>query len=365
MAQELLKYVYKIFPGVDARHILCFAQIIMALIRERTVNLSKLSMFCDRKSKRQEARYRRLQRFIAQCPISQVMMARLVMGFFKGPVLLVLDRTNWRFGTFDINILVLSVVHESYSFPLFWLFISHKGCSSPEDRIDLMTRFIQAFGKSSIEAILGDREFIGPEWLGFLERENITFHMRLRNNIKIGREKGELPTPKNEMNYLKTLEKIDFPGKRQIGGKKDSMHCFVSACRSPDNDLVIIISNKEAEKSLDRYKLRWGIETLFGCLKTRGFCLEDTHLKDYSKISNLVLLLSFAFLWAFKIGEWLNSTVPIKLKHHNRKSLSFFRYGLNALLLAKNSFKKLFLLPLLSQAPLKPPKNLLFSIGYL
>lgn len=365
MAQELLKYVYKIFPSVDARHILCFSQIIMALIRERTVNLAKLSLFCNRTSNRQEARYRRLQRFIKQCPITQLMMARLIMGFFKEPVLLAIDRTNWPFGTYEINILILSLVYKNYSFPLFWSFIPHKGASSIQDRITLMNHFIQAFGKEAIKAILGDREFIGVPWLNFLQQEDITYHIRLRKDITIARTKEDLICPKNLMNELKTLEKVDFPSKRRIGTKKHILHCFVSASRSPDNELVIVISNKEAEKSLERYKLRWGIETLFGCLKTRGFCLEDTHLKDSGKISNLFLLLSFSFFWAFKIGEWLHEQVPIKLKPHKRKSCSLFRYGLHALLLAKNAFKKFFLLPLFSLKPLKPPKKLLLSIGYL
>ena len=40
---------------------------------------------------------------------------------------------------------------------------------------------------------------------------------------------------------------------------------------------------------------RWQIETLFGCLKTRGFNFEDTHLTDPERLSKLLGLLALAF----------------------------------------------------------------------
>lgn len=365
MINQLLNFIRKTFEDCDARDLLCFSQIIIALIQERTVNLAKLALHCSHTSRRSEARYRRIQRFISRCPISPLKLASFFMSFFKDPVLLALDRTNWSFGIFEINILVLSVIHKSYSFPLFWILLSHKGCSSPEDRINLIKSFTNAFGKNRIQALVMDREFIGPIWLGYLIQEEITFHVRLKNNIKIGRIKGEIVSGKNEFQQLKTLEKLDLPGLRKLGGKKKALKLFISAVRSSHNELVIVASNQDQEKALDRYKLRWGIETLFGCLKTRGFCFEDTHLKDTEKISNLLILLSFAFFWAFKIGEWLNEKAPITLKSHKRKSISFFRYGLDTLIMTQRIFNRFLLIPLLSPYPKPPSDKFLFSLGYL
>lgn len=110
------------------------------------------------------------------------MVARLILNFLEGPVLLALDRTNWNFGKFEINILVLSAVYKGCSFPLFWTFLPHKGCSSQDDRINLIKVFLEEFGADRIEALVADREFIGPEWLNFLDKNGVTFHVRLRNN---------------------------------------------------------------------------------------------------------------------------------------------------------------------------------------
>jgi hypothetical protein len=365
MINELLNFIGKAFSGLDARDLLCMAQIILAVIKERTVNLAKLSMHCAHTSVRSQARYRRLQRFITRCPFKQDHLAALIMGFFEGSVVLAMDRTNWAFGAFEINILVLSVVYKGYSFPLFWNLLPHKGCSSAENRIDLINTFIQTFGTSRIQALVMDREFIGPVWLGFLEHEDITFHVRLRNNIKIGQIKGEMVSPQQDFDALKPYEKIELPERRKIGVKKEGMQLFVSATRSGDGNLVVVASNKQGDEALDRYKQRWGIETLFGCLKTRGFSLEETHLQDRQKISHLLVVLSLAFFWAFKIGEWLNDKAPIQLKTHKRKAISLFRYGLNALVMAKNAFQKQLLIPLQSSNPIPPTKNLINSLGYL
>ena len=102
---------------------------------------------------------------------------------------------------------------------------------------------------------------------------------------------------------------------------------------SKDSEYVIIATQykKNQKNSLDQYKKRWEIETLFGCLKSRGFNFEDTHMTDAKKISKLLALLTIAFCWARLTGEWLNIINPIKLKKHGRKEKSVFRYGLDYL----------------------------------
>ena len=58
----------------------------------------------------------------------------------------------------------------------------------------------------------------------------------------------------------------------------------------------------------------WYMETLFACLKTRGFRFEDTHLTDPDRVSKMVALLAIAFVWAHQTGEWLHQQRPIPLK---------------------------------------------------
>lgn len=44
-----------------------------------------------------------------------------------------------------------------------------------------------------------------------------------------------------------------------------------------DNSLLTIIAPSYSSCMINEYAQPWGIETLFGIFKTRGFNLEDTH----------------------------------------------------------------------------------------
>lgn len=98
-----------------------------------------------------------------------------------------------------------------------------------------------------------------------------------------------------------------------------------------DGELLIVISSDSPQTMIADYGNRWGIETLFGLFKTRGFCLESTHFKDGERLSKLIALMTLALCWAIKTGEWLHRHQPIKIKKHGRKAKSIFRHGLDYL----------------------------------
>ena len=105
---------------------------------------------------------------------------------------------------------------------------------------------------------------------------------------------------------------------------------FLSALRLADGDLLIVATNREDIGSLKRYSYRWEIETLFSCLKGRGFNFEDTRLTELKRIESLFGVLALTFAWAHKVGDWRHEHCkPIRIKKHGRLSISYFRYGLD------------------------------------
>jgi hypothetical protein len=102
----------------------------------------------------------------------------------------------------------------------------------------------------------------------------------------------------------------------------------VEALRLEDGSLLVVIgSPNESEGLLCDYALRWGIETLFGIFKTRGFCLESTHFTDPERLRKLFALLTLALCWSMHTGILLNQVHPIVLKKHGRRAKSLFRLG--------------------------------------
>jgi hypothetical protein len=105
----------------------------------------------------------------------------------------------------------------------------------------------------------------------------------------------------------------------------------LSALRLADGELLIVATDKEVDWPIELYGRRWEIETLFSCLKSRGFNFEDTHITKPERIAKLLALLTIGFCWAYKTGEWRHEQKAIKIKKHGRKEISFFRYGLDLL----------------------------------
>ncbi|MFH4263529.1 IS4 family transposase, partial [Acinetobacter baumannii] len=75
--------------------------------------------------------YQRLKRFV-QFALPDLLVARFVLAHLRDEqhLLLVLDRTNWKLGQQDINILLLSVRWQTFSFPLVWTLLPHSGNSN-------------------------------------------------------------------------------------------------------------------------------------------------------------------------------------------------------------------------------------------
>ncbi len=77
----------------------------------------------------------------------------------------------------------------------------------------------------------------------------------------------------------------------------------VIAFRLEDEELLILVTQSTPLTALADYAKRWAVETLFGIFKSRGYNLEDTHLKNMERLSKLVTLLTLAMIWAIRVGE--------------------------------------------------------------
>jgi len=94
--------------------------------------------------------------------------------------------------------------------------------------------------------------------------------------------------------------------------------------------LIVATSGNRIKTALPIYRNRWGIETLFSALKTRGLELEDTHMIDPHKLATLMSVPAIAFCLTYKTGLWVARIKPTRKKSHGRLQRSLFALGLNA-----------------------------------
>jgi hypothetical protein len=303
---------------------------ISAVCKLQTVNFLKLSQGLGGIAQ-VESNHRKIQRFIAGFPIDGDMIAKIVFSLLplEPPYRLCLDRTNWKFGVTDINILTISVCYSGVAIPLLWTMLPKRGNSNQKERTELINRYIYLFGTKSIESILADREFIGDEWIADMIALRVLFFFRIKENMWVNVPHAGIKKAFWLFNSLPLHRAIHYRQIVQIGTQWMYLSGIKTINRDGNIEFVIIATYSYNPQTLTVYKDRWQIETMFKALKTSGFNLEDTHLKDLERISKLLSLLCIAFIWAYLTGIYRHENIkPIEIKKHGRKAYSFFKYGL-------------------------------------
>lgn len=309
-----------------SRHAIKFiARFVTALVKVRTANLAKIALAIESEAE-SESVYRQTQRFLKN--ENQVSVDYLRLLKLKGKWKIIIDRTEWKFGSCWVNILTLSVAYKSTAIPLLWEVFNHKGNVRAGAAVALVKRFVAKFGSEAIERVYADREFGTRELLAYLLEAEIDFHIRLKSSHKTaGSSFRQIWKEVGERVKLRGKQKIELFG----------LEVFVSAVKyrkAGKTEYLIVASGTANKYAIEEYKARWQIETMFGCLKSRGFDFEETHLTQPKKISKLLLLLGLGLCLAMLMGEFqteILKKVKMKIKKNKRYAKSLFRVGLDAL----------------------------------
>jgi hypothetical protein len=199
---------------------------------------------------------------LAEVDLPMKWIAKLIFGLLpqKDSLVLVIDRTNWKLGEKNTNILMLGVSYKNVAFPLMFRMLNKRGNSHSRERIALMKDFIDWFGKDCIDCLLADREFVGKEWLGFLNENKIRYHIRIRNNFKVYCPKRQKETKAWHLfNSIKIGELKHYHKIMKLNGQ----YCYLSGMKTVKDgklDFCIVVSFNKPEESLLKYRERWQIE---------------------------------------------------------------------------------------------------------
>lgn len=270
--------------------------------------------------------YRQIQRFLKNENAVAIDFLKLLK--LDGKLKILIDRTEWKFGSTWVNILTLSVAYKNVAIPVLWEVVNHKGNATAAEHKAIIEKLVKEFGANRILRVYADREFGSYELFAYLLENNIDFHIRLKTSHKSG-DKSFLQI------WRKTQDKVKLKGKVKI--EVFGLEIYVSCVKYQKDgktEYLIVASKEQTKDAIEEYKVRWQIETMFGCLKSRGFNFEETHLTMPEKISKLLLLLGLGLALAMLMGEFkveITKQVKMKLKKNKRYAKSLFRIGLDAL----------------------------------
>lgn len=108
-------------PVMNLARIKLLAFVLHALCVVQAVSLHKIASAMPTSVER-DSNLRRLQRFLAGYALNLDIIAKVIFALLpvKTGLVLSLDRTNWKFGEVNINILMLGVTHKGVAFPLLF-----------------------------------------------------------------------------------------------------------------------------------------------------------------------------------------------------------------------------------------------------
>ena len=316
--------------SMNLARIKAMSLVICALCKVQRVAYTKLASAFDTEATAGSS-LRRIQRLIAECVIDTDLIAKLILKLIpvKGPYDLAMDRTNWKYSDTNINILTLGVIYDGMAFPVVYTMMDKRGNSNTQERIDLVNRFKRIAGEDSIAHLMADREFVGNEWLGYLNACGIHYHLRIRENFYVSRH-GNTFKAYWLFNDLRLGESKHLDGIYYVNGQA----CYLSGSKIKDKDgkpeLQILVSYCDAKEALEMYRKRWQVETLFKGLKSSGFDIEGSHVRDRGRMSNLFSIIMIAYVWCYLVGIYIHENIkPIKVLVHGRRAVSLFKYGLD------------------------------------
>lgn len=313
----------------------CLAGMLLALICVCSVNLRKIAL-AFASDTLLDSRYKRLKRFFAWDKFDLESVFRWIYSLYVSnnqPIYLTLDRTNWYRGKSKINLLVLGIAHEGMAIPVCWQALDKAGNASAKEHIAILKKFMDLFNDANVVGVLADREFASQELFAWCNEQDkpLPFYIRVKDNglVRLAKSKGKKVTVKSLFNHLKPNERCVCEQKMQLYGQD----VYLAGARSPRGELMVVATNQACQQAIAIYLRRWEIETLFSCLKQRGFNFEQTRLTKRDRVEKLMALLAMACAWMHKIGEWRAEKKPIRFKCYanglQRPQYSYFRYGLD------------------------------------
>ena len=165
-----------------------------------------------------------------------------------------------------------------------------------------------------------ESELVGKQWFQWLEQQGICYRSRIKSNAMVG-SKSKLKSCSGRW------DSIVCRGTQQVSGIE-----LYLAGRRTNKDLLIVVSSQRPDMMIEYYYQRWHIETLFGCLKSRGFDLEATHMTELDRMDKLMGILALAFTWCLLRGQPHHGEAKhLLLNRHYRLAKSLFRLGLDML----------------------------------
>jgi len=162
------------------------ARFTLALLMQCTVSFTKLALVLSLRAK-PASNERRIQRFMSGYALDFGLFGNFLLQLVPQREYFVasMDRTNWKFGRTNINVLMIAICYKGIAYPILLQLLPKAGNSNTAERKALTERFLRLVPAAKIKAFLVDQESISEKWLGFLRDRDVPFCIRVRKDTTV------------------------------------------------------------------------------------------------------------------------------------------------------------------------------------
>lgn len=279
------------------------AVMVACLIETRSCNTMELATRLPIGTERGNSRYAWIERFLSadtidDMEVMEAMTRRLLATLSaQGQMLVVsMDQTALDAGR---AIAMMSARVGERALPLFWHVKNTKGNIPIKDYLPLLKRLKLCVPDGAEVMVLADQFFGTPELIHACQQHSFHYRIRLKGNLTLQHEGGELSVedmPRLGLNGVVDADLCDSGVHTNIGYIHDKGH------KEP---WFIAMNAKPMRTTTLDYGLRWSIEPMFSDCKSRGFRFHDTHLQREDRISRMLLVVTLALTWATANGQFV------------------------------------------------------------
>ena len=315
--------------GNYRRHLTTLAAMISGIVGSQKTRLSAIASKMPGQVQR-ESRIKRLSRWIKNERITREaffvpFITPLLQRFPPGPLVLVVDGSDVGHGCVA---LVVSVLFGKRALPLAWYVIAgKKGHFSQEAHVRVVEQVAPLIPQDREVIFLGDGEFDGCDLLNAIRQKGWQFVCRTARNVVLTEQDdvftfADLAVAPGE---LLSIPEVTFTA--QGFGPVTVIAHWDAAYKEP----IYLVTNQElADEAVYWYRKRYGIETFFSDIKSRGFHLCHSHVAEPDRISRLLIAASLAYIWMVYLGAVVSQKSACLKRIHRtrRRDLSLFQIGI-------------------------------------
>ena len=341
-------------PWQDVRHLQTLCWMMIGIIQSENVHLNGFGVYVVSRATYAQSHQRRFRRWLSNrridvMAIHQVLIRQALSQWGQQRLYLSLDTTLvWN----CFCIVWVGVVYRGRTVPIAWKVVAQ---SSSTVRLWTIQRVLRQVTRvlpvDAIIVLLADRGFADGQLMKYLQ-QNLGWHFRIRIKRSFAFQLHSKWRKVSDV-HLQAGQAYFTPAV-SIGKTKPYAGVYLAfAHDQPSGENWVIVSDEPTNlQSFAQYRLRFQVEESFLDLKSNGFNLEASRLRDKFALTQLCGVIALTMLFLVLQGvQVFVSGQRRQVDAHWYRGMSYLKLGWNWIRLAITQQWKIQVYQFLSSVP--------------